>query len=137
MKFRYKLAQLLQGRYLCYGIDALTVILTVTSFIFSIVNIFVSSFILYLIQTLLMFYMIFRLFSKNITARQKENKIFANFFAKTKANKQLKKRIKSEKKTHVYKKCPHCKVILRLPRKQGNHSVKCPRCGDSFKVKVK
>ncbi len=137
MNFRYKLAQLLYGRYICYGIDALTVILMVFSFIISFVNIFVSSILLYIFQTLILIYMMYRLLSKNISARQKENKIFADISAKHKANKQLKLRMKSEKNTHIYKKCPHCKVTLRLPRKPGDHTVKCPRCGDSFKVKVK
>ncbi len=137
MNFRYKLAQFFYGRYLSYGIDALTVILTVFSLIISIVNIFVGSILLYLFQTALLIYMIFRLLSKNIAKRQKENKVFADFFAEIKASKKLKERIKSERNTHVYKKCPHCKVVLRLPRKPGDHTVKCPRCGDSFKLKVK
>ena len=137
MNFRYKLAQLFYGRYLSYGLDALTVIITVFCLIISFVNIFVGSILLYLFQTCLLIYMLFRLFSKNISKRQQENKVFADFFNAIKASKQLHQRIKSEKNTHVYKKCPHCKVVLRLPRKPGAHTVKCPRCGESFKVTVK
>ena len=137
MNFRYKLAQLFYGRYLSYGLDALTVIITVFCLIISFVNIFVGSILLYLFQTCLLIYMLFRLFSKNISKRQQENKVFADFFNAIKASKQLHQRIKSEKNTHVYKKCPHCRVVLRLPRKPGAHTVKCPRCGESFKVTVK
>ncbi len=137
MNFRYKLAQFLCGRYLSYGIDALTVVLTVFIFSISIVNIFVSSILLSFFQTSLLIYMFFRLLSKNIAKRQKENKVFADIFANIKSSKKLKERIKSERNTHVYKKCPHCKVVLRLPRKPGDHTVKCPRCGDSFKLKVR
>ena len=137
MNFRYKLAQFFYGRYLSYGLDALTVIITVFCLIISFVNIFVGSILLYLFQTCLLIYMLFRLFSKNISKRQQENKVFADFFNAIKASKQLHQRIKSEKNTHVYKKCPHCKVMLRLPRKPGAHTVKCPRCGESFKVTVK
>ena len=137
MNFRYKLAQFFYGRYLSYGLDALTVIITVFCLIISFVNIFVGSILLYLFQTSLLIYMLFRLFSKNISKRQQENKVFADFFNAIKASKQLHQRIKSEKNTHVYKKCPHCRVVLRLPRKPGAHTVKCPRCGESFKVTVK
>lgn len=137
MNFRYKLAQFFYGRYLSYGLDALTVIITVFCLIISFVNIFVGSILLYLFQTCLLIYMLFRLFSKNISKRQQENKVFADFFNAIKASKQLHQRIKSEKNTHVYKKCPHCRVVLRLPRKPGAHTVKCPRCGESFKVTVK
>ena len=137
MNFRYKLSQFLYGRYLTYGIDILTIIPFVFSVIISFVNIFVSSILLYLFQTLILIFMIYRLLSRNISKRQKENKVFADMFAGIKASRQLKRRIKSEKNTHIYKKCPHCKVTLRLPRKSGNHTVKCPRCGDSFKIKVK
>ena len=137
MNFRYKLAQLFYGRYLSYGLDALTVIITVFCLIISFVNIFVGSILLYLFQTCLLIYMLFRLFSKNISKRQQENKVFADFFNAIKASKRLRQRIKSEKNTHVFKKCPHCKVVLRLPRKPGAHTVKCPRCGESFKVTVK
>ena len=137
MNFRYKLAQFFYGRYLSYGLDTLTTIITVFCLVISIVNLFVGSILLYILQTCLLIYMFYRLFSKNISRRQKENKIFADFFSNIKASKQLRKRIKSEKNTHVYKKCPHCKVVLRLPRKPGDHTVKCPRCGESFEVKVK
>ena len=137
MNFRYKLAQFFYGRYLSYGLDALNVIITVFCLIISFVNIFVGSILLYLFQTCLLIYMLFRLFSKNISKRQQENKVFADFFNAIKASKQLHQRIKSEKNTHVYKKCPHCRVVLRLPRKPGAHTVKCPRCGESFKVTVK
>ena len=137
MNFRYKLAQFFYGRYLSYGLDALTVIITVFCLIISFVNIFVGSILLYLFQTCLLIYMLFRLFSKNISKRQQENKVFADFFNAIKASKQLHQRIKGEKNTHVYKKCPHCRVVLRLPRKPGAHTVKCPRCGESFKVTVK
>ena len=137
MNFRYKLAQFFYGRYLSYGLDALTVIITVFCLISSFVNIFVGSILLYLFQTCLLIYMLFRLFSKNLSKRQQENKVFADFFTAIKASKQLHQRIKSEINNHVYKKCPHCRVVLRLPRKPGAHTVKCPRCGESFKVTVK
>ena len=40
-------------------------------------------------------------------------------------------------KCHVYRKCPNCKAVLRLPNKVGKHTTVCPRCNKEFKVRVR
>ena len=40
-------------------------------------------------------------------------------------------------KCHVYKKCPSCKAVLRLPKRPGVHKTVCPRCGREFTVRVR
>lgn len=76
-------------------------------------------------------YNIFRMFSRNIAARQKENMIFLGLKNKvTFAFKRLFDR------KHAYRTCPHCKAQLRLPRKKGVHTVGCPKCHKDFKVKI-
>lgn len=137
MNFRYRLAQFMSGRYFRYGIDFLTKILVIVCFVLSTVNIFVGSIILYLIETMLLFWMIYRLFSKNINKRQSENLKCVNYVNKFKSIINLRRRMQNDKQTHIYKKCPHCSVMLRLPRKTGEHTVNCPRCRNDFKVKVK
>ena len=143
MKFRYKIAQFLSGRYLFYGIDILTkilaifcVILAITNIVLSIFGLDIIGFILYIIETIIFFWMVYRLLSKNVTARINENEKVQAFFNRIKNRSALKKRIKSERNTHVYKKCPHCKVVLRLPRRSGVHTVNCPRCKNDFSLKV-
>lgn len=81
-------------------------------------------------------YSLFRSLSKNRFKRGEENnaylskkKRFCDFFT------LQKNRIK-ERDTHVYKKCPNCKAVLRLPRKKGKHGVVCPRCQKRFDVKI-
>ena len=37
----------------------------------------------------------------------------------------------------MYKKCIHCKTVLRLPLKKGVHTVKCPNCKKRFEVKCR
>ena len=44
---------------------------------------------------------------------------------------------KKADKVHVYKKCPACGAVLRLPRRIGVHKTVCPKCGKEFTVKVK
>lgn len=137
MNFRYKLSQFLYGRYMAYGIDLLTKALAILCIALSVINLFVSSFIIYLFETALFIWMFYRLFSKNISKRQAENRKATDFINKIKGKFTLRKRMHKDRETHIYKKCPHCSVMLRLPRKSGEHTVNCPRCHNDFKVKVR
>ena len=76
----------------------------------------------------LIYWMIFRILSRNIQKRRRENEIFCGFFI-------LRKNKWRDRKTHVYRKCPKCKAILRLPKAKGKHYVVCPRCKNRFEVK--
>ena len=42
-----------------------------------------------------------------------------------------------DRKTHVYRSCPVCKSVLRLPRTSGEHGVNCPACHGHFMVRIK
>ena len=103
----------------------------------SVINLFIGSFLIYIVETTLFILMLIRLFSRNIPARQKENKAISDFVAKFKGSLNLRRRMHNDRQTHIYKKCPHCSVMLRLPRRPGEHNVNCPRCRNDFLVKVK
>ena len=137
MSFKERISRFLYGRYITYGIDRLNYIIFALCIIISILNLFFGSYILQILETILFITAIFRLFSKNIYARQKENRkalqLTDNFFNFFKLNKKK----FDERKTHVYKTCPHCKATLRLPRRKGAHTVKCPKCKTDFSVKVR
>ena len=137
MNFRYKIQQFLYGRYICYGIDLLTKTLAIICVILSVINLLLGSFIVYIIETVLFIWMFVRLFSRNISARQKENQKVLNYVNKIKGKFALQNRIRNDRLTHIYKKCPHCSVMLRLPKRTGEHTVNCPRCKNNFKVKVR
>ncbi len=133
MKFRDKLAGFMYGRY---GADELYKFLTVLFYILFFINIFVRSTVLSFFTLAVFIYSFYRAFSKNIYRRRAENekylkikKSFTGFFT-------LMKNKWRDRKTHVYKKCPSCKAVLRLPRKKGEHGVRCPSCGKSFDVKI-
>ena len=70
----------------------------------------------------------FRMMSRNIAKRRSENEKFEGFF-------KLIRNKHRDRKTHVYKKCPSCRAVLRLPRAKGKHSVVCPRCKNRFEVR--
>ncbi len=79
---------------------------------------------------------IFRMFSRNLAARRRENDAFLKLWRPVKAWFVLQKNRIRDCRTHLYHTCPHCKANLRLPRKKGKHTVRCPRCGDKFEMKV-
>ena len=132
-KFKNKLARFFYGRY---GADTLNNVLTgiYLSWLitFSIVDIFVNSIIFsiigWLVTVAIFALVMFRMMSRNIYKRRRENEKFCGFF-------KLQRNKFRDRKTHVYRKCPSCKAVLRLPKAKGKHTVICPRCQNRFPVK--
>ena len=133
MKFAEKLAKFMYGRN---GNDNLNAFIMVIASIIVVANIFVSHFALSIITLLLLALYTWRALSKNTPARRKENAAFLKMFAPISNWIKLTINKIKDRKTHVYKKCPKCKAVLRLPRKKGHHSVICPRCRNKFDVNV-
>jgi len=131
-KFKYMLMNFMSGRY---GPDELYNFFFVLYFVLFVINIFVRSPIISLLMLFLLIYSFFRVFSRNLSARQRERAKYLLLKNKvTKKFRQTKERRRD--KTHVYKNCPHCKATIRFPRKKGKHSAVCPRCKKDFKVRV-
>lgn len=132
-RFRYRLQRFMTGRY---GLDELYYFLLILYTFFVVLNVFIRSAEIYIAAWVLLIYSLFRVLSRNISARQKENAKFLVLKSKSaKFFRSLQGRIKD--KEHVYKKCPHCKATLRFPRKKGKHDAVCPRCKGKMKVNVR
>lgn len=115
------------------GIDELGLFTIWVYIVISLINLFTNSFMGDFSALLLVALILFRMLSKNFTARQKENNVFkkiTNFIFKPFEN--LKRNIKD--KEHVYKKCSKCKTVLKLPlpSKKGFQKAKCPKCKKSL-----
>ena len=63
---------------------------------------------------------IFRMYSKNIEARRRENAAFLHFFAHLKD------------KDYRYFRCPRCRQTVRVPRGRGKINIRCPKCSEQF-----
>ena len=131
---RERLYRFMQGRY---GNDSLNKFLFAAYIILYIVNLFVYSFTLLLLETALVIWMFFRILSRNIYKRRAENEKFLKIMQKPKAFFALQKNKHRDRKTHVYKTCPSCKSTLRLPRQKGKHTAVCPRCARRFEVNIR
>ena len=131
-RFKQWLRRALYG---IYGFDKLYFVLFGTCMFFMILNLFVRFWGILLIETLILVYMMFRVFSHNIVARRRENDVVMGFFKRIRGWFKLQKSRFRDRKTHVYKKCPKCGAILRLPKRDGVNIAGCPRCKNKFEVK--
>lgn len=127
MKIINKIQKFMTGRY---GPDDLYKFLLKIYILLFIIDLFINSNILIILELIIVLIMSYRLLSKNIYTRQKENKTYLNL-----KNKVLKpfnniKRNFKDRDYHVYKKCKKCKSTLKLPlpSKRGIQHVKCPKC---------
>jgi len=119
-----------------YGIDQLGTALLVLCAILLFINSIASSLVFSLVIWVVFACIVFRMLSKNIYKRRRENEKFLKIWGKVKPKLTLTVRRIRDIKTHRYRRCPHCSATLRLPRKRGRHTVNCPRCRKDFKVRV-
>ncbi|MBQ7322728.1 MAG: hypothetical protein IJW99_11570 [Clostridia bacterium] len=133
MKFQDKVIRFMYGRN---GNDKLNQALFWVYFVLLLLNIFLKSIILWILELLLVALYLFRFLSRNIYRRQRENRGFLKVWNKFTGFFKLQKNKFRDRKTHVYRKCEHCRAVLRLPKKLGKHTVRCPQCGKTFSVKI-
>ena len=120
-KLRMGLTRFMTGRY---GTDKLNTVILTAGAIVCIATIFnpseVVDLVLSLVAYVLMFWAIFRSFSRNTYKRYQENRKFL----------LLLDRIKDRQ--HRYFTCPRCRQPVRVPRGKGKIAITCPKCKEKF-----
>ncbi len=127
-----------------YGIDSLSICLLLCYLAVSLINTVVTriagSVVFYTIASLisaaLCVLIIFRTLSRDIYRRQKENARYLNFKSSVSRRFYLLRRRFKDRKIRVYRTCPSCRAVLRLPKKKGKHTCVCPNCKTEFSVRV-
>ena len=132
-KFTDKVIRFMYGRN---GNDKLNRALFWVYFILLLANIIFKSTVLWILELLLVILYMFRFLSRNIYRRQKENRAFLKIWNKISGYFKLQRNKIRDRKTHVYRKCSHCRATLRLPKKTGKHTVRCPKCNQTFSVNI-
>lgn len=131
--FQRGLAEWSYGRN---GADELASAILNLAVVLIIINFFVHQQILSLIALAFIGYSWFRISSKNVAARNRENEaamqkagtvlsFLANPFAAA-----------NEHKNYVHMACPHCGQKVRIPRGKGKVRVTCPKCHTRFEGKA-
>lgn len=131
-RFSEWLSKKMYGRY---GTDRLYYILFGVLVVFWLLGALVSPW-LYLPGWAALIWSIYRVFSRNIAARRHENDMVVGFFIKIKQWFLRQAHRVRDRKTKRYRKCPHCRTILKLPYQKGKHTVRCPKCEKNFEVKL-
>ncbi|MBE5035976.1 hypothetical protein [Gallibacter intestinalis] len=132
MGFRERIKMFMAGRN---GVDALFYFCFIVYFvIFGLNRIFRSPW-LYYGDFIILIYAMFRLLSKNLESRHKENEAFKKILRKLSPNYELNRRKIVEGRTHSFHECPYCGAILRFERRRGKFNVTCPRCKHKITIK--
>ena len=128
-KMREKFMRFMQGRY---GSDQFGRFLAVLTFVLILAMMFLHSSILYGITFLLIVYMYFRIFSRNIQKRYSENQKYLQISSRFTGFFRRQKSYMKQRKTHHIYKCPKCRQKIRIPRGKGKICIRCPKCQEEF-----
>ena len=128
---RNALQRFMYGRY---GSDQLNRFLTITYLVLFGLYFITGFDLFYFLCTALIFVVLFRMLSRNISRRRAENTKFLTSI------RPLKRRFSSlrnqlQDKEHRFFRCPNCKQQMRVPKGKGRIQVTCRNCGASFEEK--
>jgi hypothetical protein len=116
------------------GPDQLSLALTILACVISLIsNSFKSVFLYYIffgLSLLLFACAVFRMFSRNIDRRRKENSAFMNLVNSIKMWYYNSKASRQQRKYYKVFRCPKCGQKLRVPKGKGKVSIKCSKCGN-------
>ena len=111
------------------GPDHFSFGLTILAFILSLIRVWEY---MYIISLVIMAYAVFRMFSRNIEQRRKENYAFLRVVNKPKTWYYKTKVRRRQRKLYKVFKCPNCFQKLRVPKGKGKVMIRCTSCGHKF-----
>lgn len=138
------------------GVDELTTALGALSMVLALIGSIFSLSPLGWIALIIVAVALFRAFSTNIAARERENDMFRELTAKLPfgqggashagsgsrgsasdfdRKKRTAQKMWENRKTTMYFKCKNCGQMLSVPRGKGRIRVTCPRCGTKVEKK--
>ena len=119
----------MQGRY---GTDDFYKFLFLVALICIVLNWFIKSSALSFVTTLILVYAMYRVLSRNHSARYTENQKYLNATAKFRYWFDQQKKLMEERKYHHIYTCPKCRQKIRIPKGKGKIMVRCPKCHYEF-----
>ena len=134
-KFRDALYRFMYGRN---GVDALNWALFAVELVLSLLSSFVRvqavAATLYFLSVVLMFIVLIRIFSRNLTQRRAENARFLSWWA-PKMDAMRGAKARRADKAHKYVRCS-CGAYCRVPKGVGRVELTCPKCGRKKVIKA-
>ncbi len=126
---RDKIYRFMQGRY---GTDDFYKFLFWVALIGIVINWFFKSQLLSFVVTLILVYAMYRVLSKNHSARYAENQRYLQATAKIRYWFDQQKKLMEERKYHHIYTCPKCRQKIRIPKGKGKIMIRCPKCHHEF-----
>ncbi|MDO4466801.1 MAG: hypothetical protein Q4C49_07305 [Bacillota bacterium] len=117
-KIKYSIYRFMYGRN---GYDDLGRAMLSFAMILCVISFFFRNAIFNFLLWVLLLYILFRAFSKNIAARRRENEKFIYLVKPAAMQWQV-------RKTHVVFRCKDCGQIIRVPKGKGLIEITCPKC---------
>ena len=114
-----------------YGGDQLNIALIVLYLILAVIAQITQLWIIWILEILLLAFCIFRILSRNVERRYRENIQFLKLWNPIKGWFQS-CMIRVKDKTHRYDHCPKCRNTLRVPKGKGKICITCPVCKTEF-----
>ena len=130
------MARFMYGRN---GADQLGMATLVVGIVLDVVSMFAKTDtarrILGAVTAVLLFILLFRMFSRNLTKRRAENAWFLNKLLYPVQRKVNSSRQRAQDKEHKYFTCPNCRTVCRVPKGKGKIVITCPKCHGEIKGK--
>lgn len=127
-----RLQRFLYGRY---GTDKLNLCILILGLLLSLIG---SLFFwpLTLLADALFIWALFRTFSRNVPARQREYAAFLKVWGPIEGWFRTRKVRFAQRGQYKYFRCPNCRQELRAPRGRGKIEVTCQKCHKVFRTKT-
>ncbi len=127
-----RLQRFLYGRY---GTDKFNFALLILGLVCSLLGLLFLRPLVFLAD-LFYIYALFRSFSRNIPARQREYRWFLKWYGPLAKWAALQRQKFAQRKAYKYFRCPACRQQLRAPRGRGKIQVTCQKCRHIFQTKT-
>lgn len=131
--FKRRLYEFMYGRY---GSDALNIFLIIFVMVSLLINsFFIRNYPITIALWLCLILYCFRMYSRNIIKRRKENEVFLKITKPLRKRYSLMKKQKQDPQ-NKYVLCPSCQQIIRVPKNRGKITITCPTCQKRFDKKT-
>lgn len=124
-----KFRNFMTGRY---GADQLSRLYLAVIVILLVLSIFTKVSWFYLLGLILLIYVYYRMFSKNIPKMYAQNQKFLNLRYKAVVKWNNVKKHWAQRREYRFYKCPQCHQKVRVPKGKGKICITCPKCRQEF-----
>lgn len=115
-----------------YGVDRFALAIVTVSVLVSLLGQMLEFLLLSALAMILAVWAAYRMLSKNIDQRKKEERIFMAYANNIRSFFTGSIRSLQDSKTHHHYKCPECSQKIRVPKGRGKIAITCPKCHTEF-----